>query len=151
MNAAEMQLFRKSVKNAGRLPSKTLNELYVMLTGKKNAPGVDAVSVVAALGGVSIKTARQWYNNMDAMGWSSAFTPGQFSIVAGAKQEKELAIGSSRVAVGTFGSEALLPDVLPAIGGEAVETHKPRKNAKCLRDELRHYALLDPPGEPSEP
>ena len=117
-------------------------------------PGPRGPSVVAALGGVSIKTARQWYNNMDAMGWSSAFTPGQFSVVAGAKQEKELDVGSSRVAVGTFGSEALLPDVLPAIGGEAVETHEPRKNTKCLQDELRHYALPDqghtecPPGEP---
>ena len=124
LNAAGMQLFGNCVKNAGRLPSKTLHELYVTLTGKKNALGVDAVSVVAALGGVSIKTARQWYNQMDAMGWSSAFTPGQSSIVAGAKQEKELDVGSSQVAVGTFGSEALLPDVLPAVGGEAVETEE---------------------------
>ena len=117
LNAAGMQLFGNCVRNAGRLPSKTLNELYVVLTGKKSATGVDAVSVVAALGGVSNKTARQWYNKLDAMGWSSAFTPGQSSIDTGAKRE---------VAVGTFGSdsEALLPDVLPAIGGEAVETEE---------------------------
>ena len=85
---------------------------------------MDAVSVVAALGGVYIKTARKWYNQMDAMGWSSAFTPGKSSIVPGAKQPKELDVGSSQVAVGTFGSEALLPDVLPAVGGEAVETEE---------------------------
>ena len=47
-----------------------------------------------------------------------------------------------------------MPDMLPAIGGEAVETHEPCKNTKCLQDELRHYALPDqghtecPPGEP---
>ena len=85
---------------------------------------MDAVSVVAALGGVSIKPARQWHKQMNAMGWSSAFTPGQSSIVPGAKQKKELDVGSSQVAVGTFGSEALLPDVLPAVGGEAVETEE---------------------------
>ena len=56
---------------------------------------------------------------MDAMGWSSAIAPCQSSIVAGATQEKELDVGSSQVAVS---SEALLPDVLPAVGGEAVET-----------------------------
>ena len=121
LNAAGMQLFGNCVKNIDGLASKTLNELYVALTGKKTASCVDAVSVVAALGGVSFKTARKWYNQMDAMGWSSAFTPGQSSIVPGAKQKKELDVGSSQVAVGTFGSEALLPDVLPAVGGEAVD------------------------------
>ena len=93
-----------------------MNELYVTLSGKQNAPGgVDAVSAVAVLGGMSRKTARQWYDRLHAMGWSSAFTPGQSSIVAGAKQEKELAVGSPEVAFGTFGSEAALPDVLPAV------------------------------------
>ena len=57
------------------------------------------------------------------MGWSSAFTPGQSNIVAGARQEKEPAVGSSEVAVGTFGSEVALPDVLPAVA-DAVGTEE---------------------------
>ena len=39
---------------------------------------------------------------------------------AAAEQANELDVGSSQVAVGTLGSETALPDVLPAVGGEAV-------------------------------
>ena len=101
-HASGMQLVGNCVKNVGRLPSHTVFEMFVTLTGKTYAPAherVDAVYVVAVLGGSveSINTARQWYNRLGAMGWSSAFTPGQSSIVAGAKQGKEQDVGSSQV------------------------------------------------------
>ena len=76
LNAAGMQLFGNCVSNLSRLPMKTLKELYSTLTGNITAPCVDTVSVAAVLGGVNLKTTRQWYTSLNAKEWSAAFTPG---------------------------------------------------------------------------
>ena len=87
---------------------KTLKELYSTLTGNVRAHHMDAISVVAVLGGVHRKTARQWYDSLKAKEWSAAFTPGKSHI--------KLAVGNSgtQLAVGNPETDlTALPDTLP--------------------------------------
>ena len=70
-----------------KLPQTSLNDLFIALAGNRQkqtgpGPAVDAVSVVAALGGMSRKTARGWYQMLNAKGCSSAFKAGQTAEVA---------------------------------------------------------------------
>ena len=116
LNAAGMQLFGNCVSNLERLPMKTLKELYSTLTGNITAPCVDAISVAAVLGGVHLKTARQWYASLNAKGWSAAFTPGKSHI------KSKLAVGNSgtELAVGNPETDlTALPDTLPVVADVA--------------------------------
>ena len=76
LNAAGMQMFVNCVSNLGRLPTKTLQELYNSLTGNKKVSHVAAVTVAAMLAGVHTKTARQWSATLTPKNWPAAFTPG---------------------------------------------------------------------------
>ena len=72
-------------------------EVYIALAGHIPMHGrVDAVTVVAALGGVSRKTARGWYESLKTKGWCAAFTSGVAPV--GPSHE---AVGSPQEAVGS--------------------------------------------------
>ena len=94
MNAAGLQLFRSCVPNAGKLSPSLLEQIYLALTGQRRHGRVDAVTVVALLAGMRKKTARGWYQSLEASGWSLGFTAGVAA--AGA------AVGSSQEVVGSL-------------------------------------------------
>ena len=52
MNAAGKQLFGNLVTDISRLPSNASRELYLAMTGNTKAAGIDAISVVAVIGGI---------------------------------------------------------------------------------------------------
>ena len=104
MNAAGLQLFVNWVTNADKLSPSLLEQVYIALTGHHQHGRVDAVTVVALLAGVHKKTARGWYQSLEACGWGLAFTAGVAA--AGA------AVGSSQEAVGSLEeAEDALPEV----------------------------------------
>ena len=110
LNAAGMQMFGNCVSNLGRLPAKTLQELYNSLTGNKNVSHVATVTVAAMLAGVHTKTARQWSATLTPKNWPAAFTPGKCQI--------KLAVGNSgtELAVGNPETDlTALPDTLPVV------------------------------------
>ena len=93
MNAAGVQLFGNCVTNADKLSPSLLEQIYVGLTGHHQHGRVDAVTVVGLLAGMRKKTARGWYESLEASGWGLAFAAGVAA--AGA------AVGSSHEAVGS--------------------------------------------------
>ena len=99
LNAAGLQLFGNFVSNVTRWSPSLLEQVYTAVTGKHRPAKLDAVTVVAALGGVSRKTARAWgawYGSLETKGRFAAFTSG----VAPVGQSHE-AVGSSQEAVGS--------------------------------------------------
>ena len=58
LNAAGMQLFGNLLTNASKLLSDTLRQGCLAMTGAHTTPVIDAVTLVAAMSGVSRKTAR---------------------------------------------------------------------------------------------
>ena len=132
LNAAGLQLFGNCVESAGKLSPDLRKQLYIELSGRHTVATVDAVTVVSALGGVSSKTARSWFNILKARGWASAFT----------HSDRVLAVGGEtpqvQVAVGTWDGafEGELPDfVLPTSEALAVTDS----------EELNRYLESRPP------
>ena len=108
LNAAGLQLFGNCVTNVDKLGSSLIAQLYVALTGHHQHGKVDAVTVVAILGGVRRQTARGWYKALEERGWGCAFTAGVEAV--GSPRE---AVGSSQEAVGLSSEivETALPEV----------------------------------------
>ena len=115
LNAPGMEFFGNCVINVERLPKDTVKEMYATLTGMRVAGSLtswDAVSFVAALGGISRKTARSWYEQLNKKGWSSAFTHGRPSARACTHAAQvEVTVGTSVL----IEDETTLPEALPAI------------------------------------
>ena len=91
--AAGLKLFGNCVTNVSLLSLPLLEQVYKALTGHRihhQHGRVDAVMVVAALGGVSYKTAREWYHSLETRGWGAVFNAVE-------------AVGSPQEAVGRFG------------------------------------------------
>ena len=102
LNAAGLQLFGNFVTNVSRCSPSLLEQVNTAVTGKHSRTKLDAVTVVAALGGVRGKTARGWYDSLKENGWGAAFTSGVAPVgpsheAVGSSQE---AVGSSQEAVG---------------------------------------------------
>ena len=76
LNSVGMQLFGNLLTNASKLPSDTLRQGYLAITGAHTTPVIDAVTFAAAMSGVSRKTARGWYSALESHGWESPFTEG---------------------------------------------------------------------------
>ena len=114
LNAAGLQLFGNCVTNVGRLSPSLLEQVYIALTGHHRHGRVDAVTVVAALGCVSNKTARGWYHSLEARGWGAAFTAGVAAV--GASHE---AVGSPQEAADSS-NEIIFEDALPEVEVAAV-------------------------------
>ena len=110
LNAAGIQCFGNCVTNLEKLPAKSLKGLFIARSGnRQTGPAVDAVAVVAELGGLCRKTARGWHASLKEKGWPSAFTEGQ---------KAEVSVGTTvGLAVGTLVQEDgdTLPYVLPAV------------------------------------